>query len=191
MPRVPAADSALNRLQHYVTGNKTDAAVQAVGTTKSIIAYVKGLIANAVAVEAAGTADIDISAGDYTSFLTLLTIAAAAGKPLTDCWLHFDWHKATTGFHAVATASDTLDCIVMMKTDGTNLRHAQAFTQVTAAASPADTAQGQRIHIGPIGATETCVVKVKVSAERGDVEIPYRILYRGAAPTITPVAAGA
>jgi len=189
MPRVPAADSTLNRLQHYVTGNKEDAAVQAVGTTKSIIAYIKGLIANAVAVEVAGTADIDTSEADYTSAQTLLTIAPATGKPLTDCWLHLDFNKATTGAHAVGTAGDTLDVAVYMKVDGTNLRQAQAFTQVTISDTPSDAASGQRVHIGPIGATETCIIKVTVDTERGDVEIPYRILYRGATPTITPVAA--
>jgi len=140
---------------------------------------------------AAGEADIDISEAVYTGYITLLTIAPAAGEALLDCWLHLDWNKTTTGAHAIGTAADTLDAIVMMKVDDTNLRHAQAFTQVTISDTPSDEASGQRVHIGPIGPTETCVVKVKVSAERDDVEIPYRIMYRGAAPTITPVAAAA
>jgi len=42
---VPSADSTDNNLLRDVGGNKTDAAVVAVGTTASLIAYVKGLIA--------------------------------------------------------------------------------------------------------------------------------------------------
>jgi len=41
---VPAADSTANTLERDVDGNKTDTAVMVVGTTKSIIAYVKGII---------------------------------------------------------------------------------------------------------------------------------------------------
>lgn len=224
MPRVPVADETDNRLEHQAIGNKADTAVQAAGTTKSIMGYVKGIVdvllgatglttfpaaakaANAVSLAAvlryiqekkldvvetaAGEADIDISEAVYTGYITLLTIAPAAGEPLVDCWLHLDWNKTTTGAHAVGTAGDTLDAIVMMKVDDTNLRHAQAFTQVTISDTPSEEASGQRLHIGPIGPTETCVVKVKVDTERDDVEIPYRVLYRGATPTITPVAAG-
>ena len=40
----PAADATANTLERDVIGNKTDAAVTAVGTTKSILAYVKGLV---------------------------------------------------------------------------------------------------------------------------------------------------
>lgn len=41
---VPSADATANVLERDVIGNKTDAAVTAVGTTKSIEAYVKGLV---------------------------------------------------------------------------------------------------------------------------------------------------
>ena len=41
---VPSADSTANALERDVVGNKTDAAVTAVGTTKSIAAYAKGLV---------------------------------------------------------------------------------------------------------------------------------------------------
>ena len=41
---VPAADSAANVLERDVVGNKTDAAVEATTTTKSIMAYIKGLL---------------------------------------------------------------------------------------------------------------------------------------------------
>lgn len=41
---VPAADATANAFERDVIGNKTDAAIYAVGTTKSIAAYLKGLI---------------------------------------------------------------------------------------------------------------------------------------------------
>lgn len=41
---VPAADATTNAYTRDVVGNKSDAAVTAVGTTKSILAYAKGLI---------------------------------------------------------------------------------------------------------------------------------------------------
>lgn len=50
---VPTADATTNTNERDVIGNKTDAAVSVVGTTKTIIAYVKGLIG----LHAAGTTD--------------------------------------------------------------------------------------------------------------------------------------
>jgi len=41
---VPAADSTANAQMRDPIGNKTDAAVETVGTTKSIMAYIKGII---------------------------------------------------------------------------------------------------------------------------------------------------
>ncbi len=41
---VPVADATTNTLERDVVGNKTDAGVTAVGTTKSITAYAKGLV---------------------------------------------------------------------------------------------------------------------------------------------------
>lgn len=51
---VPTADTSTNALERDVVGNKTDAAVNAVGTTKSLMAYLKGLL-NEVTVAAANT----------------------------------------------------------------------------------------------------------------------------------------
>ena len=53
---VPTADSTANVLERDVAGNKTDAQVVAVGTTKSLVAYAKGLIVNTIA-PAADTAN--------------------------------------------------------------------------------------------------------------------------------------
>ncbi len=54
---VPVADSADNVRVRDVSGNKGDAAVSVVGTTKSIIAYVKGIV-NQVAAILTGQSDI-------------------------------------------------------------------------------------------------------------------------------------
>jgi hypothetical protein len=42
--KVAPADSTINGGINYSVGNKTDAAVTAVGTTKSLMAYLKGLV---------------------------------------------------------------------------------------------------------------------------------------------------
>ena len=49
---VPAADSANNAITVDVVGNKEDASVVAVGTTKSIVAYLKGILTQSNAVKA-------------------------------------------------------------------------------------------------------------------------------------------
>ena len=54
---MPVADSADNVRVRDVSGNKGDAAVSVVGTTRSIIAYVKGIV-NQVAAILTGQSDI-------------------------------------------------------------------------------------------------------------------------------------
>lgn len=54
---VPAPDATTNANERDVVGNKTDAAVTAVGTTKSIVSYVKGLISMATVAGADATAN--------------------------------------------------------------------------------------------------------------------------------------
>lgn len=143
-------------------------------------------------VESAGTADIDISESDYTGYVTLLTITPATGQSLIDVSIDFDWNLATTGWDTVSTAADTLDIAVVTKVDGTNWRGLMNGTQITANGDGTltDDESGERFNIGMIGINGECVIRVKLSVERDDAEIPYRVLYRGAAPTITPVAAG-
>jgi len=222
MPRVPNADATDNRLEHQVIGNKTDTAVETATTTKSIMAYLKGvlgvtgdradsavttasatdtlvgyvkgilsLLRNNRPVEVTGEADIDISEADYTAFQTLLTITPAAGENLIDCVIDLDFNKTTTGWDTVSTAADTLDIAVVSKVDDTNWRNLLNGTQITANGdgSLENSEDGVRLKVGMVGEDGEVAVKVKVNAERADAEIPYRVTYRGAAPTITPVAA--
>lgn len=138
-----------------------------------------------------GTADIDVSAANYTAdYVTLLTIAPSSGEPLLECVVDLDLNKATTGLHAVQDAADTADFVVMTKIDGTNARGALTGSQVTISDTPTANATGLRLKLGQIDVTGTAIIAVKLSAERDDVEIPYRVTYRGATPTITPFAAG-
>ena len=136
-----------------------------------------------------GNADIDISAADYTAMVTVLTITAPA-TGLVDLSIDLDYAKATTGVDVVATASDTLDVAVYEKVDGTNERMILSNTQVTLAGDGSVEHSGDRFNIGQVAASGVITVKVKLSAERADAEIPYRVNYRGlSAPTITAVAA--
>ncbi|MHC4091113.1 MAG: hypothetical protein ACYSVY_12710 [Planctomycetota bacterium] len=137
---------------------------------------------------ATGECDIDISEAVYTGFIDILTITPAAGESLDDVTVDFDLNKATTGYHAVATGADTIDFAVLSKIDGTNWRGIQNGTQVIAG-SPASEDDGQRFKIGAIPAGGAVKIQVKLNAERGDTEIPYRVTYKGPAPTITAVAA--
>jgi hypothetical protein len=142
--------------------------------------------------EAAGTADIDISEAVYTDYVLLLTITPAAGQSLVDVEIDLDYNLATTGVNEVATAADTLDVCVAGRTDGTNYRNLMSAVQVSMTGDVATLAlnrMGDRFKVGQVGVTGRVAVYVKLSAERSDAEIPYRVTYRGAAPTITAVAA--
>lgn len=142
---------------------------------------------------ASGTTDIDISESDYTSWVTLLTITPGASETIYDLCIDFDWNKATTGFDTIATGSDTLDVIALTKVDGTNWRGIASVTQVTATGAGTIDASvsGARLQLGSVAVGGSILIQCKVNAERGDVEIPYRATWRGPAPTITEVSAGA
>ena len=147
----------------------------------------------AVSGEATGDADIDITEADYTStaYITILTVTPAAGGSLADCVIDLDWNKATTGWDTASTAADTLDVVVQSKIDGTNWRTLLKGTQVTANGDGTleGDESGQRFIIGPVGEGAEVRVAVKLSIERADCAIPYRVTYWGVAPTITAVAA--
>jgi len=136
-----------------------------------------------------GTADIDISAGVYTGWVTLLTVTPAADAPIVDLQIDLAYNLATTGVSAVATAADTLDVAVFAMADDTNESMILTTTQKVLSGSASPVVSGDRLKIGMIDGAIT--VKVKLSAERADAEIPYKVTYRSTeAPTITAVAAG-
>ena len=140
-----------------------------------------------------GTTDIDITAAVYTGFIVCLTVAAPTGG-LRDLVIDLDWDKATTGVNEVATNSDTLDSHIQVSPDGTNYVAVEEMTQITltgTAGSIADGKNGHRYKVGALSSGGSVKVMVKLSAERSDAEIPYRVTYSGlGTPTITAVAAG-
>jgi len=78
--RVPGADAAANSFMQHVVGNKTDAAVYTVGTTKSIIAYLKGILAAVVQGTAALAERVAVSA--TAVMVNGDTIFTVAGGPI-------------------------------------------------------------------------------------------------------------
>lgn len=187
---VATADATTNAVMSDVIGNKEDAAVTSAGTTKSAVAYLKGLL-NLMAVgEATGEADIDISEADYTAYTNILTVTAPA-TGLSNCQIDIDVNKATTGWDTVSTAADTIDISLVGQVDGTNYRTLSNATQITANGDGTleNNESGVSFNTGPLGPNKSVQVHVKLSVERADAELPYRVSYVGAAPTITPVAA--
>lgn len=155
----------------------------------TIMAHLDLIYAQTKVTEATGEADIDISESDYTGFINIMTITAPA-TGLNDCRVDLDLNKTTTGWDAVSTAADTIDIALVGQTDGTNYRNIQNATQI--AANGDETLEmsenGVSFHIGPMQANGSIQIHVKLSVERDDAELPYRVTYIGAAPTITPVA---
>jgi len=162
-------------------------------SSESLWSKIKHKLVNQVTVrEATGDADIDISASDYTGYINVLTVTAPANG-LLDCTIDIDFNKATTGWDVVATAADTLNCVLIKQVDGTNYRSSQlASAQITANGDGTLDASesGMSFKVGPMQADSSVQVHVKMSAERGDCELPYRVTSIGDAPTITAVAAG-
>ena len=135
-----------------------------------------------------GTADIDISAAVYTGYITLLTLTPATSDKLYDVQIDLAYNKATTGVSAVATNADTLDVQVHGMADDATASCIVAGSQVTLTGSVTPLITGQRFFVGDINGEIT--VKVKLSAERADAEIPYKVSYKSLLPaTITAVAA--
>lgn len=138
---------------------------------------------------AKGTADIDISAAVYTAYVTLLTITPEALNPMYDLQIDLAYNKATTGVSAVATNADTLNVQVFGMADDATESRLISGSAVTLTGDVSPLLTGERFLVGTIDGAVT--VKVKLSAERADAEIPYKVTYRSAGtPTITAVAAG-
>jgi len=138
-----------------------------------------------------GDTDVDISAAVYTAFVDLLTIVAPVGG-LQNCRVDIDVNKATTGLDVVATAADTFDACAVIAVDDTNYRLLKTGSQITANgdASLEMNENGWSFDIGPLNGGETVKIKIKLSAERDDAELPYKVTYIGQTPTITAIVAG-
>ncbi len=162
-------------------------------STAAAVATIDGIIDNLLILltqtVSKGVADVDISAADYAAdYVTLLTITPAVGKPVEDLQIDLAYNKAATGISVVATAADTLDVAVFAMADDAVESMIMTTTQKVLSGNASPVVSGERLKIGTIDGAIT--VKVKLSAERADAEIPYKVSYKALeAPTITPVAA--
>jgi hypothetical protein len=115
-------------------------------------------------------------------------ISPVTGEGLVDCVIDIDLDKATDGVNEVATASDTVVCALQTRVDGTNWVTTELMTSITltgTAGSIADGKNGHRFKVGMVDPDAFVRVSIKLSAERADCYIPYRVTYIGATPTVT------
>lgn len=194
------AETLLGADNNNNTQATTNVAANADGSVLERLEYLQTRQQAAVAT---GTTDVDVSAADYTTVggIAILTITPAASSPLTDVYVDLDLLKDTTGLLVVNDA-ETIQLMVQVKVDGTNWRTVHgwpAASSMTGLTVPdaaqdldaLDDSPAHRFFIGTIGVTQEARITLQLDAETGgDAEIPYAVYYRGAAPTITAVAAG-
>lgn len=164
------------------------------GLNQSILAHLRPNVAT-------GTADIDVSAADYTTVggIAMLTITPG-NTPLSDVVIDLDLLKDTTGL-LVVNSTETVQLMVQTKIDGTNWRtvaHWPSASSTTGLAVPdaaqdldaLDDSPGHRFNIGMVGIDQEVRITITLSAETGgDAEVPYTVYYRGLEATVTAVAA--
>lgn len=138
-----------------------------------------------------GTADVDVSASDYTAaFVALTTIAAPTAHAMHDVKITLDLDKATTGLNAVF-ATNTAQIAVQRRVDGTNWRTDVATIHSFVHGSGGADAGATSAYTFDLGTVDASGVRlaIKVPSESGDCEIPYRVTYRAPArATFTDVA---
>lgn len=96
--RVPTADATSNSFMQHVVGNKTDAAVYTVGTTKSLIAYLKGLLN--IAISGAYSLQERVAISATAVMVNGDTLFTVAGGPIEVCGL---WSECVTANDATAS----------------------------------------------------------------------------------------
>lgn len=135
-----------------------------------------------------GTTDIDDSIQTETTPWVILTIAADAYNSMEDVEVQIDLAKATTGYAAVESTA-TIQLAVARAVDGTNYRR-EAYVEAALSGTLAANRM-QKLNVGKIAAGESVRVYAVMSADAtSDMELPYKIIYRGlVAPTVTAVAA--
>jgi hypothetical protein len=136
-----------------------------------------------------GVTDIDDSVQTESTAYSILTIAANAYNSVEDVEVQIDLAKATTGYAAVESSA-TIQIAVARKVDGTNYRR-EAYNEAALSGTNAANRM-QKLNVGKIAAGETVAIYIVMSADAtADMELPYKVIYRGnVAPTVTPVAAG-
>ena len=140
----------------------------------------------AVAHVYSGATTIDVSAAVYTGYITCLTVECDQAMADVQITFDLDAGDSLTDSFADTHTSETITFICAYKIQG-NWRLDE---QSDSTAISGTNAEGCCVTLRPgiVGPVEDLRVYVKLSAEVGDVELPYVITYRGQAPaTITNV----
>lgn len=137
-----------------------------------------------------GSSDVDVSAAVYTGYVTLLTIAPESNQALYDAQitLDLDFGDSSNGF-AGGYTSETIQFAVARKVQGLWRIDDELETATVAGSNAGD--RCVTLKIGMVGPEESLRIYVRLSAEQGDITVPYVLYYRsGGSVTVTEVTAG-
>ncbi len=123
-----------------------------------------------------GSTYVDVSAGVYTGYLPLLTVEPPTGTAMSHCQVHLDLDGGDDAeSFAQGYTSETIRFAVGRKIQGKwriDTERQSATVAGTAASNRMVT-----LDIGLVGPDEDVRVYVLLSAEQGDIEIPYVFSY--------------
>lgn len=140
---------------------------------------------SAVAHVVSGATTIDVSAANYTGYITCLTVECDQAMQDIQVTFDLDYGDGANGF-AGGYTSETISFICAYKIQGAWRRDEQSDTAAIAATAAGDACVTLRP--GIVGPVEDLRIYVKVSTEQTDVVLPYILTYRGQAPaTVTNV----
>lgn len=122
------------------------------------------------------TTYVDVSAATYTSATVLLTMAPPSGNAAHDVSVTIDLDKATTGFND-GYSSETIQFLVGRRVDGSNWR-VDAQNSTTAISGTNANTRSVTLNVGTVTPDEGLRIYVILSAEQGDVALPYVVTYR-------------
>lgn len=131
-----------------------------------------------------GSSFVDVSAAVYTGYTPLLTIEPRGTNALYDAQVTLDLDfgdSSATSFSGGYT-SETIRFAVGRKIQGL-WRWDTERQSATVAGTAADD-RSVTLDLGIVGPSEDCRVYVLLSAEQGDIEIPYVLTYRAGADAV-------
>lgn len=158
------------------------------GTVMAADKSAKLVTSNGVAHVESGSTYIDVSASDYTSYITLLTIENDQAMLDTVVTFDLDHGNVGGGGFAVGHTSQTITFIVARKVGGTGYRlDEQSDTTAISGTNANECAVS--LNLGMVTPDEDVRIYVKLSAENSvDVLLPFVCTYRsGQAATFTTV----
>jgi hypothetical protein len=134
-----------------------------------------------------GTATLDLTGADFTTYQPALTITPQADHALEDLRIAIDLAKAATGFSAQFT-TQTIQFVISRKIDGTNWRRIKS-TETAAlsgnnAANTGALSGAMELFVGDVGPGQAVRVEVVLSSENGvsTVALPFVATYKAGEP---------